>query len=96
MTPTSPPIRIPIETATAVDHPALMPRAVITPVKAIADPTDKSIPPLMMIMVMPMAPIDTMTVCAKTVRRFLSEIFLGSADQNREDNNYQKQTQEWR
>jgi len=42
---------------------------VITPVSAITDPTERSIPPLMMIMVMPIAPMATITVWASTMRR---------------------------
>ena len=50
---------------------ALIASAVTTPASAIAEPTERSIPPLMMIIVMPIAPIATMTVCTSTVRRFL-------------------------
>jgi hypothetical protein len=42
---------------------------VITPVSAIVAPTDKSIPPLTMIIVMPIAPIAVITVCERTMRR---------------------------
>jgi len=60
--PTAPPTMIPAPRATLVDHPALIPRAVITPVSAMAEPTERSIPPLIMIIVMPMAPMPTITV----------------------------------
>src|SRR4029079_3351589 len=79
ITPTNPPTRIPTATAVVVDHPALIPKAVITPVRAIVDPTDRPIPPLMMTMVMPIAPTETMTVCARTVRRFLRERYFSGA-----------------
>ena len=46
----------------------LMPSAVTTPVSAIVEPTDRSMPPLTMIIVMPIAPIATMTVCDRTIR----------------------------
>ena len=47
--------------------------AVTTPVSAITDPTDRSIPPLTMIIVMPIAPRATMTVCATTMRKLRTE-----------------------
>src|SRR6201999_1928320 len=36
---------------------------------AMAEPTDRSMPPLIINIVMPIAPIATMTVCASTMRR---------------------------
>ena len=47
--------------------------AVTTPVSAITDPTDRSMPPLTMIIVMPMAPSATITVCATTMRKLRTE-----------------------
>ena len=61
-TPTTPPMRIPVARASEGGMPALMPSAVTTPVRAIVEPTARSIPPLMMISVMPIAPMATITV----------------------------------
>ena len=47
--------------------------AVTTPVRAMADPTDRSMPPLTMMSVMPMAPSATITVCATTMRKLRTE-----------------------
>src|SRR6266446_5047188 len=71
--PTTPPTKMPAPIATVVDSPALMPSAAITPVRAIDEPTERSIPPLIIIFVIPIAPIATITVCARTVRRFFGD-----------------------
>src|SRR5713101_1970370 len=71
--PTTPPTKMPAPIATVVDSPALMPSAAITPVRAIDEPTERSIPPLIIIIVIPIAPIATITVCARTVRRFFGD-----------------------
>ena len=70
---------MPIKMADVVGIPPLIPNAVIIPVNAMTEPTDRSMPPLMMIIVMPMAPIATITVCAKTVRRFFSERYFSGS-----------------
>src|SRR6266496_2080083 len=77
--PTKLPTRMPAKSAARAEKPALMPSAVITPVRAMVDPTERSIPPLMMIRVIPIAPIATITVCARTVRRFLGARYRSGA-----------------
>jgi hypothetical protein len=64
---------MPLNSAIDGGSPALTASAVTTPVKAIVDPTARSIPPLMMINVIPIAPIATITVCERTMRRLLGE-----------------------
>src|SRR6185503_15095023 len=64
---------MPISRATEGERPPLIPSAVITPVRAIVDPTARSMPPLMMIRVIPIAPIATITVCERTMRRLFGE-----------------------
>ena len=71
--PTKPPTAIPAARASVVGHPELIPSAAMTPVSAIVDPTERSMPPLIIMIVIPIAPIATMTVCARTVRRFFKE-----------------------
>ena len=95
-TPTSPPTRIPLNNATEGGKPALIASAVTTPVKAIVDPTARSIPPLMMIIVMPIAPIATITVCERTMRRLFGERNRpGVSIKQREDADDQQQTEHW-
>ena len=45
----------------------------MTPVRAIVEPTERSMPPPTMMSVMPMAPSATITVCASTTRRLFAE-----------------------
>ncbi len=72
----------------------MIPSAVITPVRAIVDPTARSIPPLMMINVMPIAPMATITVCERTMRRLFGERNrAGRVHQEREDADHQQQTE---
>ena len=71
MNPTTAPIATPAATAAIGANPSRNATAVITLASAIDDPTDKSIPPLIITMVIPRAPIATMTVCASTTRRFV-------------------------
>ena len=71
--PTSPPATRAAAVATTGDHPAASPSAATTPVRAIAAPTERSIPPLIMISVMPIAPRATITVCDRTIRRLNGE-----------------------
>ena len=73
MTPTTPPATTPSSTARSGLTPSRIAIAVTTPVSAITDPTDRSMPPLTMIIVMPMAPSATMTVCATTMRKLRTE-----------------------
>jgi hypothetical protein len=72
-TPMAPPAITPSSTDTIGDTPVRSASAVTTPVSAMAEPTDKSIPPLTMIIVMPMAPSATITVCATTIRKLRTE-----------------------
>ncbi len=71
--PTMPPATIPADNAAIGIHPSRSASAVTTLVRAMTAPTERSIPPLTMIMVIPMAPMATMTVCARTTRRFAPE-----------------------
>src|SRR4030095_9987795 len=71
--PTNPPTRIPATSATDGDSPDLIPSAVTTPVSAMVEPTARSIPPLIMIIVIPVAPMATMTVCERTMRRLFGD-----------------------
>ena len=77
--PTSPPARTPRPTAARGAPPLRRWRAAITPVRAMAEPTERSIPPLTMIRVMPIAPRATITVCASTTRRLLAERYRSGA-----------------
>ena len=69
--PTMPPAITPAARASHGPWPPRSTSAVTTLVSAMTAPTERSIPALMMIMVMPMAPMATMTVCASTTRRFV-------------------------
>src|SRR5260370_32093363 len=71
--PTIPPTSTTAASAGKGGHPARRARAQVTPVSAITEPGDRSMPPLTMMMVMPMAPMATITVCASTIRRFVRE-----------------------
>ena len=71
--PITPPVATAARSASDGGHPAPMPSAVMTPVSAIVAPTDKSIPPLTMIIVIPIAPIAVITVCERTMRRLNAE-----------------------
>ena len=57
-------------TAEAVPQPLFSSVAPSTLVNATTEPTLRSMPPLTMIMVMPSAPMLTMTVCERTVLKF--------------------------
>ena len=83
-TPTSAPTRMPATTAKMTGSPALMPSAVTTPVSAIVEPTERSIPPLMMMSVMPIAPMATITVCASTMRKLNGERYRAGDSINSE------------
>src|SRR5512134_1662951 len=72
-TPMSPPDATPSRTAVSGAVPLLTASAVTTPVSAMADPTDRSMPPLTMIIVIPIAPSATITVCATTMRKLRTE-----------------------
>ena len=74
--PTRPPTIIPPSSATLGGQECLSARAVTTLVKAMFDPTERSIPPLMMIRVMPIAPSATIMVCESTMRRFEMERYF--------------------
>jgi len=52
-------------------QPCWMSCAPTTLVSAMVDPTDRSMPPLTMISVMPSAPMATMTVCVKMILKLL-------------------------
>jgi hypothetical protein len=71
------PTRAPSSTApsTASDgaRPSRSARAHSTPVSAIVEPTERSMPPATITSVMPIAPMATITVCASTTRRLLAE-----------------------
>src|SRR5262249_47711486 len=69
----TPPTKTPTTIAVTGDHPALSDSAVTTLERAMAEPTERSIPPLTIIIVMPIAPMATITVWASTIRRLLSE-----------------------
>ena len=71
--PTSPPVAIAARTASDGAQPSRRARAHRTPVSAIVEPTARSIPPATMTRVIPIAPIATMTVWAKTTRRLLAD-----------------------
>ena len=72
-TPTMPPTSTAAATAAIGHPPPARTRAVTTPVSAIVAPTDRSIPPPTMIIVMPIAPVATMAVCERTMRRLNGE-----------------------
>ncbi len=71
--PTSPPVAIAAATARDGAQPSRRARAQRTPVSAIVEPTARSIPPATMTRVIPIAPIATMTVWARTTRRLLAD-----------------------
>ena len=77
--PINPPAKRPASTAAAGFQEDLNARAVTTLVSATLDPTDRSIPALIMIIVIPMAPVATITVCASTTRRLPSERYRSGA-----------------
>src|SRR5712692_2516382 len=60
-----------------------MPRAVTTPASAITDPADRSMPPLMITIVIPIAPNATITVWESTMRRLVTERYWAGQPINR-------------
>jgi hypothetical protein len=72
-TPMIPPAATAASRANDGAHPPPTPNAAITPVSAMIAPTERSIPPLTMITVIPIAPIAVMTVCESTIRRLNAE-----------------------
>ena len=64
--PTIAPAMIPAKTATTGSNPAFTVSAVTTLDKAIVEPTERSMPPLMIMIVMPIALTATITVCEST------------------------------
>ena len=71
--PMSPPASTAAATASDGGQPAPIASAATTPVSAIVAPTDRSIPPLMMMSVIPIAPSATITVWVRTIRRLKGE-----------------------
>ena len=71
--PTRPPSGTAASTAIEGARPPRSSSAQRTPVRAIAEPTERSIPPPTITSVMPRAPIATITVCASTTRRLLPD-----------------------
>jgi len=67
--PHSPPSAIPASTEGSGGQPLRRHQAVITLVSAITEPTDRSIPALMMIIVMPIAAMPTATVWLAVERK---------------------------
>ena len=65
--PMAAPVPISARTVAAAFHPCWIRSAPTTPVSAMVEPTDRSMPPLTMIIVMPSAPTATMTVCVKMI-----------------------------
>ena len=65
--PTAAPAATPASAATAAEPVAFMLRAVTTDAKAIAEPTERSIPPERITKVMPRAQTPTMTDCVRIV-----------------------------
>ncbi len=72
-TPMALPTNMPASAASSGGQPSRNVTAVTTLVSAMTEPTDRSMPPLMMMRVMPSAPMATMTVWARTTRRFVAE-----------------------
>jgi hypothetical protein len=72
-TPTAPPVSTDASTATLGEKPSRIASAHSTPVRAIVEPTARSMPPPTMISVIPIAPSATITVCARTTLRLLVE-----------------------
>ena len=63
--------------------------------RAIVEPTARSIPPPTMTSVMPIAPIATITVWARTTRRLLAgEVALGRAAREREEGHHEQEAHE--
>ena len=71
--PTSPPASTAAAAAAGTGQSAPIPSAATTPLNAMVAPTDRSMPPLTMIIVIPIAPRATITVCESTMRRFVAE-----------------------
>ena len=67
MRPMAPPEAITSATTAAVENPCLIRRAPTTLVRAMLEPTDRSMPPLTMMRVMPRAPTATITVWMKMI-----------------------------
>src|SRR5688572_28837897 len=77
--PTSPPTSTPAATAVKGLYPSRNVTAVTTPVSAIAEPNNRSMPPLTMMIVMPIAPSATITVWASTMRRLRTDRYCAGA-----------------
>src|SRR5262249_29214438 len=77
--PITPPAITEANTAIQGAQPAERPTAVITPVSAIAAPTERSMPPPTTIIVMPIAPTATMTDWESTMRRLNDERYRSGA-----------------
>ena len=71
--PTSAPVATAAPMAHAGEPPSRSTTAVTTPARAMTDPTERSMPPLTMMKVIPMAPRPTMSVWARMTRRFWSD-----------------------
>ena len=71
--PHRPPTRMPAQAAAQGDQPASSSRATTTVDNAITEPALKSMPPAMMISVIPSAPAVTITLCVSTVTRLKLE-----------------------
>ena len=65
--PITPPNAIAARVVGTGPHPCWIRSAAATPVSATTEPTDRSIAPLTMIMVMPRAPIETITDCVRMI-----------------------------
>ena len=93
--PTSPPVRTARRTARPGAQPSRTARAQRTPVRAIVEPTARSIPPPTITSVIPMAPMATITVWARTTRRLLAgEVPLGGPARDREEADHEQQADE--
>ncbi len=69
--PHSRPVVIPTATPTGMENPFSMAMVPSSPPMARIAPTERSIPPMMMIMVMPSAMMLITAVCRTTLERFL-------------------------
>src|SRR5207245_11165156 len=77
--PTSPPASTAASIATPGGHPAATTSAATTPVNAIVAPTERSIPPETMMIVIPIAPRATITVCDRTMRKLNGDRYRAGA-----------------
>src|SRR6266513_2696798 len=79
VSPTNPPASTAAVAAAGTAQPAPIPSAATTPLNAIVAPTDRSMPPLMMMNVTPIAPRATITVWESTMRRLVGERYRDGA-----------------